>query len=290
MILPPDLDATTAEPVPPDCLRAFGERIESWFGLAHPRRNRETLERRFRAVGRATGIANPKELVAALTGAEVSSPLFRAVAELVPNHETSFFRDVEQLHALFDALRERQVPGAKGPLRILSAGCSTGEEVYSLAMIFFDNIHHFWGRSVAVHGLDLSERALSRGRSGLYPKSALAKAGPGPRDWHQRYFRETERGFQVRPFLREAVSFQCANLVDAASLAGLGGFDAVVCRNVLIYFEPPVLEQTVARLLSLLRPGGLLLLGHAESGFVNHLPHLRVRKGDNVLFVREEEG
>lgn len=286
----PELDPGVGEPVPADCLRAFGERIESWFGLAHPRRNRDTLERRFRAVGRATGIGDPQALVTALTGAEASSPLFRAVAELVPNHETSFFRDVEQLRALYDALRERQVPGTTGPLRILSAGCSTGEEVYSLAMLFFENLHHFWGRSIAVHGIDLSERALERGRSGLYPTTAIAKAGLGPRDWHRRYFRPAEGGVLARPFLRNTVSFQRANLVDESSLVGLGGFDAVVCRNVLIYFEPPMLQETVRRLLSLLRPGGILLLGHAESGFVNHLDHLRQRNGDHVLFLREEEG
>src|SRR5690606_24929158 len=172
-----------------------------WFGLAHPKRNRETLERRFRAVSRAMGITDPRALVETMESAGPGSPLFRAMAELVPNRETSFFRDEEQLRSFFDELQQRQPTGASGPIRILSAGCSTGEEVYSLAMLFFENMHQFWGRSIAVHGIDLSEKALERARSGLYPPSAIAKSGAGPADWQRRYFRRTKEGFIAKPFL-----------------------------------------------------------------------------------------
>lgn len=276
-------------PIRPEHLQAFGERIEAWFGLAHPKRNRETLERRFRAVARATGIADPSALVQGLEHAGPDSLLYRTMAELVPNRETSFFRDEEQLSSLYEELRQRQPTGASGPIRILSAGCSTGEEVYSLAMLSFENMHHFWGRSFAVHGLDLSERALERARSGVYPASKFEKAGAGPKDWVPRYFRPAKDGFVAKSFLRSVVSFRQANLVDEASLAGLCDFDAVVCRNVLIYFDPPALQETVSRLLSFLRPGGILLLGHAEAGFVSHLDQAHRKAGEHAWLIREEE-
>jgi len=276
------------EPIPADCLAEFGRIVESWFGLAQPRRNPLTLERRFRAALSASGHTDPREFVRELGRAGPDSPLSAIVAELVPNRETSFFRDVEQLQAFVQALHVRQETFTGEPLRILSAGCSTGEEVYSLAMLLLDNLHLFWGRPIEVHGIDISEKALERARSGLYGPSAIAKAGPGPQDWQNRYFRLTRDGYLARPLLRSCVSFRRANLVDPDSLARLGEFDAIVCRNVLIYFDPSALEQTVERLISRLRPGGILLLGHAETGFVTHFDHLRHRSGDNVWFVREE--
>lgn len=276
------------EPIPVDCLKAFGRLVESWFGLAQPARNLQTLERRLRAALSTSGYEDPRAYVRDLARSGPDSLLFETVAELVPNRETSFFRDVEQLHAFVQALHVRQETVTGEPLRILSAGCSTGEEVYSLAMLLLDNLHLFWGRPIEVQGIDVSEKALERAASGLYSPGAIAKAGPGPRDWQRRYFRLTKDGYLARPLLRSCVSFQRANLVDPSSLDDLGEFDAVVCRNVLIYFDPPTLEETVQRLVERLRPGGVLLLGHAETGFVTNLDHLRHRSGDNVWFIREE--
>ncbi|MFO7156269.1 MAG: protein-glutamate O-methyltransferase CheR [Pseudomonadota bacterium] len=276
------------EPIPADCLADFGKLVEGWFGLAQPRRNPQVLERRFRAAMAASGYSDPREYVRDLARGGLDSPLANTVAELVPNRETSFFRDVEQLNAFVQALHVRQETFTGEPLRVLSAGCSTGEETYSLAMLLLDNLHLFWGRPIEVCGIDISEKALDRARSGLYSPAAITKAGAGPDDWQNRYFRLTRDGYLARPLLRACVSFRRANLVDPDSLAQLGEFDAVVCRNVLIYFDPPVLEQTVGRLMERLRPGGILLLGHPETGFVTNLDHLRHRSGDNVWFVREE--
>lgn len=279
-----------AAPIPAELLQGFGTLIETWFGLSQPNRNRVTLERRFLAAARACGLGeDPALFLEELRKAEPGSRAFEAAANLVPNRETSFFRDVGQLHGFVDQLLTTSLQETSGPIRILSAGCATGEEAYSLAMLCFENLHRFYCRQVAIHGVDVSHEAIQRARAGSYGASALAKAGRGPEGWQERYFRQEGDAYQVKSFLRAAVTFQQANLVDPASLAGMGGYDAIVCRNVLIYFDRTTLEATVDRLLGLLRPGGVLLLGHAESGFVSHLDHLRRRHDDQVWFERRDD-
>lgn len=276
-------------PIPPDLLDGFGTLIERWFGLSQPNRNRETLERRFLAAARACGMDEEPELFLEELGrAGPGSAAFEAAANLVPNRETSFFRDVGQLHAFIEQLLASDTMDSSGPIRVLSAGCATGEEAYTLAMLFFENLHRFFCRPIAVHGVDVSEEAVEKARQGVFPPQAFNKAGRGPEGWKERYFREEGEAFRAKSFLRSALSFERANLVDDSTLEGMAGYDAVVCRNVLIYFDRATLERTVDRLLGLLRPGGILLLGHAEAGFVSHLDHLRKRNGDLVWFERRD--
>lgn len=279
-----------ATPVPAELLHGFGTLIESWFGLSQPNRNRVTLERRFLAAARACGMGeDPAGFLEELRKAEPGSEVFEAAANLVPNRETSFFRDVGQLHGFIDQLLDTSLQETSGPIRILSAGCANGEEAYSLAMLCFENLHRFYCRQVAIHGVDVSHEAIQRARAGAYGAAAFAKAGRGPEGWRDRYFRKEADGYQAKSFLRAALTFQQANLVDPASLVGMGGYDAIVCRNVLIYFDRATLEATVDRLLALLRLGGILLLGHAESGFVSHVDHLRRRHDDHVWFERRDD-
>lgn len=283
---PPVLDRP---PTAAQHLQSFGEAIRLHLGLAQPARNLDSLERRLRAAMEASGYASdPEGFLLELRRAGPDSPLLDALADVVPNRETSFFRDVAQLRGFTSSLMRRPSEGSR--LRILSAGCATGEEAYSLAMLCFENQHLSWGRPFHVHGVDVSNAAIRSARRGVFRPHAFVKAGQGPEGWRDRYFRKGPEEHAARDLLRAAVTFQRANLVDPSSLELLGGFDAVVCRNVLIYFDPETLRSTVDRLLRLLRPGGVLLLGHAESGLVDHLDHLRERVEDNVWFTRSKDG
>jgi chemotaxis protein methyltransferase CheR len=192
------------------------------------------------------------------------------VLEAITTHETRFFREPRQFEFLEEVAAPRwraEAAAGRRPrrLRAWSAGCSTGEEAYSLAMLLGSCLPPAAGWSVEVLATDLSERALERAREGVWP---LAKADDIPaghlETWMRRGVRGREGSMAASPALRRLIRFERANLNDER-LAVAGPFDLVLCRNVLIYFRPDRRRLVVERLLARLAPGGYVLLGHAES-------------------------
>jgi len=178
-----------------------------------------------------------------------------AVAALVERTvvgETHFWRHPEQLALLGDlAFR------AEGPLCIWSAGCASGEEPYSLAMALLEAGRH--GRGDRILATDVSARALAVARSARYDARSLRRLPEGLRG---RYLHGEPPAAEVVPEVRDLVSFSRNNLVADAPPGG--PFDVVVCRNVLIYFDPVLAAEVLCRLLGATRPGGLLVLGPVE--------------------------
>jgi chemotaxis methyl-accepting protein methylase len=261
-------------------LAAFEAVLRERFGLGRMTRHSDALARRLagamEACGRGGG--DPAAFLRDLASAPDGAPEVAAVADLVPNHETSFFRDAGQLRCALETLvpsRAASLPSGE-PLRILCAGCSSGEEVYSLAMLALDAIHVLWGRRVEILGVDLSPKAICAAADGLYRSESLGRAGAGPLDWQRRFLRQVPGGMAVRPLLRDMTGFAVGNLVSPRSLSPLGRFDLVLCRNVLIYFDGPSADRALASLSAALRPGGALVLGHAEMGsMADRVPGLR---------------
>lgn len=185
-------------------------------------------------------------------------------AELLVPHETYFFREPTQL----ESFRAEALPAlatrfaADRRLRLWSAGCSSGEEPYTLAMLLEDS-GLFGGWDVQIHGTDVSRRVLQAARIGEYGPSALRSTPPSAQ---ARHFERLEGGrVRVREPLRAKVSFSRLNLMDAAGARLLPPMHVVFCRNVLIYLEPQARLQVVSRFFERLVPGGLLFLGHSES-------------------------
>jgi chemotaxis protein methyltransferase CheR len=183
------------------------------------------------------------------------------------NNETYFFREQAQLTVLAEPLlrelRERKTrTGAPRELRLLSAGCSSGEEALTLAMVVFDSGQFFWNWSVRVLGFDVDSAALERARRGVYHPYSFRGTTPAQRE---RHFQREGPGFRPKEVVRRMVEFHQANLLDRAALQALGRFDAIFCRNVLIYFSDASSGRALANLHELLLPGGSLFLGHAES-------------------------
>jgi chemotaxis protein methyltransferase CheR len=178
--------------------------------------------------------------------------------DLLTTNETYFFREPKH----FDFLR-RQVMSfpVSQPLRIWSAAGSTGEEAYSIAMLLEDlRGAHPW----EVVASDISARVLARARAGHYP---MERARNVPQDYLRRFCLkgegEQEGTLLVEKNLRNKVRFLQVNLNE--TLPNIGTFDVVFLRNVLIYFNAGTKRSVVARALSVLRPGGWLLIGHSES-------------------------
>jgi chemotaxis protein methyltransferase CheR len=200
----------------------------------------------------------------------------RAFVEALSVSETHFFR----IRAQFEALAERVLPALlvarRGTrrLRLWSAGCSTGEEAWSLAILVERLVPPGW--DVTVLGTDVDEAALERARRGVYGPRSFREA-PG---WvRSEWFRPTADGWEVDSRLRRRVRFAALNLATDAypsPASGTDGIDLLLCRNVLIYFTPDARARTAARLSRCLAPGGWLAMAPAELSPAA-LPDLDVR-------------
>ncbi|MBC8123737.1 MAG: hypothetical protein H7Y22_18100 [Gemmatimonadaceae bacterium] len=175
--------------------------------------------------------------------------------------ETSFFRNREPFHALSSYLTEEWLQAHPlGKLRLLSVPCSTGEEPYSIAMTLLDARMHPGG--VCIDAVDISTRALTSARTAIYGDHSFRGK---ELQFRSRYFRSTEAGYVLDESVRNMVHFTRGNLLDPRFLSDKAPYDVVFCRNLLIYFDRPTQQLAFTALEHLVRPGGLLFLGHAET-------------------------
>lgn len=188
--------------------------------------------------------------------------LQRAVVEAMTTNETSFFRD----NTPFQRMREDILPAmikarpAK-TLRIWSAACSSGQEPYSLAMLFREYGAALQGWKIEIVSTDLSNDILAQARAGIYSQFEVQRGLPI--QMLVKYFTQQGDKWQIKQELKDTVSFRTANLLT--DVATLGQFDIVFCRNVLIYFDVPTKAKVLQSIKSALKPDGVLFLGGAET-------------------------
>jgi chemotaxis protein methyltransferase CheR len=198
-------------------------------------------------------------------GPQKADELQRMVSHLT-NNETYFYRENPQLNVFADTvlknLKERKSEADDRRLRVLSAGCSTGEEVHTLAMIVYDSGQFFWNWDVQIVGMDVDTAALEKARKGVYHQNSFRSISPA---LVERHFVKQGTGAQVKDSIRKLVRLRHGNIVDPASYEGLRPLDVVFCRNVLIYFSDAMIGKVVRIFHEVLAPGGYLFLGHAES-------------------------
>ena len=191
--------------------------------------------------------------------------LQRMISHLT-NNETYFYREAAQLQVFTEHIlrqvKERRSTDGTRRVRILSAGCSSGEEAHTIAMIAYDTGQFFWNWDVQVIGLDVDRVALEKARRGVYFHNSLRATSPLQLE---RHFQRQGTGVVVKDAIRRLVHLRHGNIVDPASYEGLSGLDAIFCRNVLIYFSDAMILRAVRLFYEALAPGGYLLLGHAES-------------------------
>jgi len=185
------------------------------------------------------------------------------IMDILTTNETYFFRESFQLKAFTDeilpevkALKQRDKT-----LRIWSAGCSTGEEPYTIAMLILE-LESFKGWRVEIVGSDISQRVVQHARKGVYGKSSFRCT---EERYLQRFFSAAEGGYRICDEVRELVTISHMNLFDANRLALLGKMDVIFCRNVIIYFDQESKKRVIQSFYDMLRGGGYLLLGHSES-------------------------
>ena len=238
-------------------------------GLLEARTGQQlTLSRRWRletalsALMRERAIATLDELITILVMGKEPS-LSQMVVEALLNNETYFFRD----RAPFDLLQRYALPElakrrAKSKrLRIWSAGCSTGQEVYSLAMLFSEDPEQWHGWTIDVLGTDVSTSCIDRARAGSYSQFEVQR-GLGINQMIK-WFEEAADGWRAVEALRKPIRFQVHNLLEPPPHPG--GFDIVLCRNVLLYLSPEKKAVAFERLMAAMAEDGWLMLGAGET-------------------------
>jgi chemotaxis protein methyltransferase CheR len=237
---------------------AVSQRIGLHFDDAKLDYLRAVFQRRVEKCGRGS-TAYLWELEYELPDSEIS-----ALARELTVGETYFFRNHEQFEALAEiALPERlRTPGRQRALRLLSAGCSSGEEAYSMAIVARETIADP-SCKVFISAVDLNPAALEKARRARYSAWALRETR---QDIQSKWFAADGREMVLDESIRATVEFAKANLAsDDPALWQPSAYDAIFCRNVLMYFAPKQMRAAVARIARSLAPGGYLFLGHAET-------------------------
>ena len=218
------------------------------------------LETRLAPIARRLGMADFHGLAPRLRH---DRALQDEVVEALTTNETLFFRDNRPFDHVRDVALPRLLAGRPpgAGLRIWSAAAATGQEAYSLAMLFSEMGPKLEGRMVQILGTDIARAPLARAREGLYSQFEVQRGLPAR--MLVKYFKKEDEGWRLIKPIRDMVEFREWNLLSDAS--SLGRFDIIFCRNVLIYFDPPTKTRVLEMLASRLSPGGLLFLGAAES-------------------------
>jgi chemotaxis protein methyltransferase CheR len=244
--------------------RMFCELLKNHCGLHFDESSRFLLERRVARRVRELGVGGFAAYHYVLRTAGGDEEVANLIDALTTN-ETYFYRERGQLEALVQevvpALLLQRSPGSSRPVAIWSAGCSSGEEPYSVISLAME-AGLVPGRDLRVYASDISRPVLTKSRRGVYRETSFRETSDVLRE---RYFVEKDGHWRICDEVRKHVDFIHLNLLDESKIALLGAMDVILCRNVIIYFDGETKRRVIQTFYDQLRPGGYLLLGHSES-------------------------
>jgi len=247
----------------PDVFRWLRDLVNEHAGLDFHDDALYAFERRLAERVTAQGLESFEEYYQFLRFDPAGQREMDEMVDLLTTKETYFFRQEYQLRALSRELFPRLVEDNRGSRRltIWSAGCSTGEEAYTLAIcVLMSGLFADW--DVRVIGTDISKRSVAFARRGVYRPNSFRSTPP---DVRRAYFDDRHDGAHVNEALRRMCHFGQLNLLDAAKASMVGRANVVMFRNVLIYFDDRARKRAIDNVYERLIPGGYLLLGHSES-------------------------
>lgn len=268
----------------PDECRLVAELCGARAGLHVDPERTYLLESRLGPVARREGFGSVEEMLEALRDRR-EEKLVWAVVEAMAAGETAFFRD----RAAFRQFREEVLPvmarRREGrPIRIWSAGCASGQEVYSLAIAVTEQRAELGGAKVELFASDLSERALEKAQSGLYTQFEVQRGLPIRKLVD--HFEKVDEMWVIAPQIRQMVRWRRVNL--AADFAASGQFDVIFCRHVLPALVEPVRAKVLENLAGALAPDGFLFLSESEAA-QSASPRLHAVADRSGLFVRNPD-
>ncbi|QWR76569.1 CheR family methyltransferase [Candidatus Magnetomonas plexicatena] len=216
---------------------------------------------------------------------------WKVLYQTITTGESFFFRDKGQFSLLRNTILRELIEHNrdKRTLRLWSAGCSTGEEPYSLAIVVNELIPdiHLW--DVTVIGTDINENAVEKASRGIFGDWSFRMV---PKDVIATYFIRKKGNYEIEPRIRRMVTFRQGNLIKdnyPDIITGIFDMDLIVCRNVFIYFQPENISLALGKLTKSLRDGGYLLTGHAELQAVPHTGLLPIAYPDSIIFRRSDK-
>jgi len=259
-----DPSALCPQPVMDDDLyRRFSALIHDETGLSFGPSSQFFLERRLASRMSALGGMTGRDYLHLLLYDPDRAQEWDLLLTVITTNETYFMRELKQLRCfqqdILPMLWERN-RGQK--IRVWSAGCSSGEEPYSLAAMVKEDGRYPEG-ALEIYATDINSRVLAKAKAGLYTETSFRAVDAA---FRSRWFTEEEPGrFRVSPDLKRGITFTHLNLFDMGRYALLPAFDAIFCRNVIIYFDLDAKVKVIERFYERLKAPGFLLLGHSES-------------------------
>lgn len=244
----------------------FRDLILARTGIHLPDHRRGALERGFHLAGQRAGVKDMDTYFAQLQAIPTHSPLWDDLLRLVTICETYFFRDQAQMQALRRTILPRLITKRRGTrrLRLWSAGCASGEEPYSLAILLHQILPDLSDWNIHILGTDINRQALQQASQGLYREWSFRNLDKQTR---QRFFTPNDGSYEILPSLRKMVTFAYQNLVED-DLSSIRVMDLILFRNVAIYFPEAQVRRMADKLYDCLAPDGWLMVGAAEA---NHL-------------------
>jgi chemotaxis protein methyltransferase CheR len=264
------------------------------FGLRLPKERLNELARALRPEDLTAAQADPEPSARLLIESESGRETLDILAAHLTVGETFFYREpvvFDQLEKSFlpELVRRAAIEG-RG-VKVLSAGCSTGEEAYSAAIALHRTTRGQPPPASKVIGADINTKALESARRGLYREWSFRGAKPHIKE---RYFRKTGQGvYAISPQVADMTAFYRLNLARGnftGQVSELAGLDLIFCRNVLMYFSPQAAERAVGHLIEVLRPGGLLIVSPSEAMFLKNTPLELAGTGGTAIYRKPGPG
>jgi chemotaxis protein methyltransferase CheR len=269
-------------PLPDDVYRLLRDFIHGYCGIYFDDSSKFLLERRLSRRLEQHRLKSFEEYYHFLRYDRKREEELIVLIDNLTTNETYFFRESPQLRAFSEEILPelRRTNADRKVLRIWSAGCSTGEESYTIAMLLLESGDWWRDWQVDILGSDINQRVLHTARKGVYKKNAHRVTSP---EMLARYFIEENGDYRITDNVKELVSFSYVNLLDPYKTSLITNMDIIFCRNVIIYFDKEAKKKVIESFYQKLREGGYLLLGHSESLInISNAFELRTLKNDMV--------
>ena len=251
---------------------------------------RYLLESRLGRRLRELNLGTYAEYYSRLTSPKTREEELNCLFENITTNETSFFRDQKQLDVFqsypLAACIEKQEALGRKELNIWSAGCSSGEEPYTIAMILYESLKMgMLSWKINVTARDLSPAMIKKAKEAVYGEYSFKTT---PEEMKKKYFMPTAAGYKVHPKVQKVCNFDLINLNDQLAIKRIPKSNIIFCRNVIIYFDDAMKKKVLQSFYDNLVPGGYLILGHSESIHSLGTDFKTVRKIGGVFYQKPE--
>jgi chemotaxis protein methyltransferase CheR len=260
--------------------------LSDHFGLYFPESKKEILEARLKSRLASLKLKNYMDYYFLLQYNSNGKSEFDHLARMVTNNESYFFREIHQFEALFEhGLNNLKKTGiTPNTLRFLVAGCSTGEEPYTLNIYSKENQYRSWGYSIEINAIDIDMDVIQFAKEAEYGLNSLRCLDS---EKTNKYFMPSDRRtYSLKQMFRTGVTFNWGNILKLDTYQKHLPYDVIFCRNVLIYFSDFTLHKVIENFARCLKPGGLLFLGHSESIIGVSKSFEAIRLGNCIAYRR----